>query len=408
MKKYRIAKFLFAFIIVVSIAATQSCTDENEYLKYAENGEILYTGKMDSVKVFSGRNRVLIEGNLSGDPKITSYKIYWADKSDSVVFSVSKVRDNDKISQIIENLPENIYNFEIRTMDSDGFSSVPVFATGKVYGDRYQNALINRPILESKAIDNVAILKFASVDATSGIFQSEIEYLNNNNELQTAIVPISQTDVILPDFKAGDTVKYRSAFKPDSTSLDVFYTNYQTFKPTPPLLLNNIMPFEISDNSGLRYSTAANWIHNAGALSHHGNTYGMVDSNGNNYFMNVVSGYGGEPDIINGLMYQTATIDPGTSIFKVQTTAGNFNLEDKVYALAALGNTLPNVVDVESSENTLAYKRITQAVGATQNYLYTMIFTVEEVTEVSVGLAITNDPGTQKYMPITEFLWEKQ
>ncbi len=54
-------KLIVLALLVVGLVIF-SCSDEDEYLKYVEGGEISYTGKIDSLKVYPGLNRVRIEG----------------------------------------------------------------------------------------------------------------------------------------------------------------------------------------------------------------------------------------------------------------------------------------------------------------------------------------------------------
>ena len=55
--------------------------DEYKYL-YLKDGIKSYTGKIDSVKVYSGHERVMIEGLFMSDPKVTGCMIYWNSKMD--------------------------------------------------------------------------------------------------------------------------------------------------------------------------------------------------------------------------------------------------------------------------------------------------------------------------------------
>ncbi|RYE17761.1 MAG: hypothetical protein EOP45_15215, partial [Sphingobacteriaceae bacterium] len=93
------------FLTLLLVTVIVSCSKSDEYKKYLENGETFYTGKLDSVKVYSGRNRVKIMGLLPADPKITRCKITWNDGKDSAVYPISKGVGVDSFSQII-NVPE--------------------------------------------------------------------------------------------------------------------------------------------------------------------------------------------------------------------------------------------------------------------------------------------------------------
>ena len=59
----------FAMAIIVLIHSCASSADD--YLKFTEGGAISYTGKIDSLKIFSGRDRIKIEGLIVWDPKVS-------------------------------------------------------------------------------------------------------------------------------------------------------------------------------------------------------------------------------------------------------------------------------------------------------------------------------------------------
>ena len=59
-----------AAFVTVSVAFV-SCSKWDDYKKYTAAGETVYSGKMDSVKIYSGNQRVQLMGLLSADPMIT-------------------------------------------------------------------------------------------------------------------------------------------------------------------------------------------------------------------------------------------------------------------------------------------------------------------------------------------------
>ena len=66
--------YLMSLLMLLGIT---SCTKMDEYLKYTDGKEILYTGIPDSIAMYSGYNRVVFRGVLASDPKIAKIKIYW-------------------------------------------------------------------------------------------------------------------------------------------------------------------------------------------------------------------------------------------------------------------------------------------------------------------------------------------
>jgi hypothetical protein len=231
-KKY----FLYSFVLLLAIAGIGSCTTMDEgYKDFIKNGEISYTGKIDSLHVFSGHNRVQVNGLFMADPKITECRIFWNNREDSLVIPVTRTQGVDALKVIIPNLTENIYNFEVRTYDKLGNKSIAVTSIGKVYGDRYQLSLINRPILSTTLVGPKLTINFATMDTSTGVYETDVTYTNTANVLTTVAVPYFSTDpknpinasVVIPDYKNG-SFSYRTLFKPDATCIDIFSSEVTT------------------------------------------------------------------------------------------------------------------------------------------------------------------------------------
>ncbi|MBA0882952.1 DUF4998 domain-containing protein [Flavobacterium undicola] len=223
---------LVTAFVVVLVLVIHSCTGADEYLKFTEGGEISYTGKIDSLKFFPGRNRVKIEGLIISDPKVNQLRVYWNSKKDSVVIPINRTAGIDVVSKIIENLPENIYNFEVKTFDAKGNSSISQNVTAQTYGARYQASLTNRKIIASTlSIKKSLTIDFATMDLTSGAYTTEVIYTDNSNVEKTVTVPVATSQVVIPNFKEGSKFKHRSLFLPTKTCIDIFYTDYVEVGP---------------------------------------------------------------------------------------------------------------------------------------------------------------------------------
>ncbi|EAQ49280.1 DUF4998 domain-containing protein [Leeuwenhoekiella blandensis] len=399
MKTYK--KQFFLLLCFVALAFT-ACSDEmEEYRKFTEGGEINYTEKLDSVEVFTGRERLYLRGILKADPKVTSFRVYWNNKADSVVVPVTRTKPVDTLGVYIDNLEENIYNLEVRTYDDELNSSIPVNVTAEVYGERYQNTLYNRPVISNVLIGTDLTVSYSSMDLTTGVLGTEIQYTSSNtSEMEELFVPIDSAMAFIEDFTSGSEYQYRTIFKPEPTSIDTFYTGYQAYIPEPkltdpPYLVNSTYPFEILEG-GSRWGTPAGWIHNEAALSHDG--YGALDGE----IFDLESGWG-QPDLINAKVYQTVILPAGTYAYSINIAELNYegadNNLDQGYFTVARGPQLPDVSEVETSSETLAYERVNRANGL--NRLLT--FSLEETTQVSIGVQTTNDQGAGRYLKINSF-----
>lgn len=226
MKKYNhhmkwIYRMIFLLLVIVS------CTEMDDYKQFVEGGEISYTGKIDSVIVFPGDGRVLVQGLFRSDPKVTNCRIYWNSMNDSIDVPVVRTNGTDTLRQVIH-LPENLYNFQIHTFDALGNKSVPVYAVGQSYGAAYKESINNRLILR-QMVDNQdkVTIVWRDIDKTLGPVATEVRYESTTGGTKTARFSIDATESILPsDYQQGTDMEYRSLYLPDTLAIDTFYTSY--------------------------------------------------------------------------------------------------------------------------------------------------------------------------------------
>lgn len=202
---------------------TYACSDMEEYKElYLKGGEISYTGKIDSVKVYSGHERVMIEGLFVSDPKVTGCIIYWNTKTDSLDVPINRTEGIDTLRQII-NLPENLYNFELYTYDQYGNRSVPVYASGESYGANFMSQLSNRALRgETVANSNGLTINFLPVDQTLGPIYTVVSYTDSNGREDTVHVDVNEESINIADYKYGTSFKYYTQYVPDTLCIDVF------------------------------------------------------------------------------------------------------------------------------------------------------------------------------------------
>jgi hypothetical protein len=396
---------LYVVILLGLILSVFSCTNADEYLKFTEGGPISYTGKIDSLKFFPGRDRVKVEGLIISDPKVSELRVYWNSKRDSAVVAINRTSGIDPVSKIIENLPENIYNFEVKTFDAKGNGSVSQYVTAQTYGTRYQASLVDRKIINSSLSSSLSLtIDFASMDLTTGAFATEIVYTDGSNVEHTVTVPVTQNQLVVPNYKIGSKFKQRSLFLPVKTAIDIFYTDFVSKDPQvidlTYLIKNNKRPFLTSSTDGGRWGILADWTTNAACKNHGG--YGGWDGGccGNPPgTINLESGWGA-PIITNGKIYQTITLDAGTYIFNAPLLASGSGLNsgyttaDYVYLAVAKGNILPDSSGgaLETNSATLGFKRIVNTMNSESAVI---TFTITQSEQITLGISTTQ--GDQRY-----------
>lgn len=213
---------ILLLIIVISVIACRKM--DQEYKEFTKGGEIIYTGKIDSLSIYPGRNRFKLAWALVSDQRITKCRVFWNEGEDSVTVPVTRTAGVDHIDVTIGDLEERTYTFEVYTYDDAGHRSVPVDTLGNVYGDAYQATLFNRPV------KRVSFKKDSSSVIWSGANSSnvrvELSYLDTLDAERSYFVPKSDTLIKLPAFKQGRTFRYRTVYLPHPNSLDTFYSAY--------------------------------------------------------------------------------------------------------------------------------------------------------------------------------------
>lgn len=222
-----IAKHIMGILALCFFAASCSKMDHT-YKELIKDGETKYLGISDSVKAFSGRNRVLLTWILPSDPDIAKTKVYWNNKKDSVVLNYPSLIMEKNISLPIDNLAEGLYSFEIYNSDNKGHSSIKSTVSTRAYGEEYLSSLYQRPIKTAESF--FADAKVVWAGANSESFGSEVKYVDINGIERVIFVPPNEEVTILPGVKMDESFTFRSIYMPDKMSIDKFYTPYETMK----------------------------------------------------------------------------------------------------------------------------------------------------------------------------------
>ena len=387
MKKLRNSfVYILSLLLVVLVAA---CKKMDDYKKYIEDNPVItYTGKVDSVKIYPGENRVLITGLLVSDPKIVEARIYWNSQEDSVVIPIIRNSGVDTLKAYINNLNDAVYNFEIVTFDHLGNKSVRVYAIGRAYGENYRLSLLNRPALEANTDgEGVTTVSFSNLDANSGALSTELKYSTELAGEASVSIPLSSTSIQLPeDYKVGTPLNYRTKYLPDTLAIDTFYTDYNQINVkryvTDIYLANTSYPFATSACSGSRWCTPSAWITNAAVrnFTTNGVSYGGVDAN-QSHRLSMEAGWSTTlVSITNGKIYQSPVLPAGE--YELQVTVNSVGSTGAFYIAAALGSTLPDISNF--STDALAYVSFTGKSGVSS-----IKFTLTEEQQVSLGFVGT-------------------
>ncbi len=382
MKRKLLTTIKAVFALMCAGGMLSSCTKWDEFKKYTEEGEIVYSGKLDSVKIFSGNERIKIRALLSADPKIVKARIFWNNMTDSVEvpIDVSKGR----IFEYILPMPEGLKSFTLYTYNTEGNKSVPVSATGTALGSRYQNSIANRVVTNAATVTTTTI-NWVTADISTNPLFTELKYESTTGQ-KTVKVPVSEDVTVITDLaSSAKTFTYRTAYLP-SNSIDTFYTSQKTtgiFKEVTSEYLKNFKKPMTTIVKGDRWGTPTDWITNAAARNFrnsNGEYYGGVDYWFGGPFLAMEAGWSGDnmATVTNGKIYQSPTLPAGTYTLEMDipdcTNGADF------YTVAAEGDEIPNIENIASS---LAYAK-TSSIGT-----HKITFTIATAKKVSLGFVGT-------------------
>ena len=208
------------FLLVIGIIiGFMSCRDQDEiYKKYLVPNGLTYPEQVKYFLVRPGNERIEFLWLRGIDPKVVKAKIFWNNYTDSTEIAIPP--NQEVISAIINNIPENTYSFMIHTYDAEGNISIPVEVIGRVYGPVYQSTLTNRVLMGSLYDGLDLILNwYVAEDTEVGI---SINYTDITGNQRVMMVDPSEMETTVPNFDPAYPLFYSTVFSPDSLAIDVF------------------------------------------------------------------------------------------------------------------------------------------------------------------------------------------
>jgi hypothetical protein len=197
------------------------CEDVNDLHKpFIENGEIIYSVKVDSVASFPGRNRILIKAGFNSAPHIKKVRITWDDGEASQEWDVQGSNDTVYYDFTITDLEEKSYIFSLYSIDEAGNRSIKTDAFASVYGDKYEATLKNRFIKEIKLNRDSAVIYW--LDPQLGVVYSDLDYYDNDGNMHTVRVSKDTAQIVLKNCDYLVDLTYQTAYLPEPTAIDTF------------------------------------------------------------------------------------------------------------------------------------------------------------------------------------------
>ena len=231
MKKHKIHTFIMGLI---GLGMCYSCTDINHlHEPYLERGEQIYLGKIDSVHMYAGKNRIEA-GIWFSDIRAKNLVVKYNGGVDSVCIPLERDPERPlRSDSILIKVPDvnegTAVTFRFIIYDANmKYKSLPVEALCSAYGDNYQESILNRRLISHTYQNGTLTTNWLRTGSVQ-IVNTEIYYtLANGEESMIKLLP-NETSSTLKGVKSGTQVRYRSVYRPESTTIDLFYTKYDEF-----------------------------------------------------------------------------------------------------------------------------------------------------------------------------------
>lgn len=239
-------------LLTVFVLLAWGCEKMNDrHDKYLLEGEIVYIGKVDSVKAFPGDERIVFRYWL-GDPRAKTLDITWSNGKEKLTIPVAPHEAADSFEvQIGKNekvLLEGNYTFKWVSSDGIGHSSIVFEKNANTYGARYRETITDHIVVDAQAVDDNVVITWGAntSDQETGI---SLQYKNRDGETILAHHAVDELlrPMTLANVDFSQRPQYQTKFLPVPEAIDTFYTDMAAipFSATVNVALNK--PVTASD-----------------------------------------------------------------------------------------------------------------------------------------------------------------
>lgn len=173
----------------------------------------------------SGKSRIKLTWKQPvASVNVTKYRVFWNNNKDSLELPAPVQTENATIT--INNLAEGNYSFFVYAYNNKGNKSQGVAVAGKVYGNQYEALLVNRPVdqITHTVLNGAAIVNWK--EAVTGAVLTEVTFTDGQEVTHKVKVLPRAVSTTLTAFKTGSSFSFRTAYLPESSAIDTFYTAY--------------------------------------------------------------------------------------------------------------------------------------------------------------------------------------
>lgn len=198
-------------IFFVGVLLSNACSDITDRQRdYLNTGEGIYVGKMDSVIVQGGKDRVVIQAKNTYLRTAVKCIVKWEDMegvAQEKEFNLKDFQDGDYTRFTIDPLPEGDYHFYLYTVDDSGNKSIVVETSGSSYGTKYIRTQPKLTIIDLFVNDEGgAEVTFSQ---SKMAVKYKLSYKDADGEEQTVEIKDIADKLVIPNWENEDNSPFK-------------------------------------------------------------------------------------------------------------------------------------------------------------------------------------------------------
>ncbi|MFZ4863454.1 DUF4998 domain-containing protein [Sphingobacterium sp. Mn56C] len=261
------------------------CTKmDHHYKDFLVGGEKTYVGRVDSIKVYPGDNRIKLSWKVNPDPAVNRVQIFWSKEGvdDSITVTLDRSNNVDTAEITLANLSEGDYVFNFYTFDNHGNKSVKMEKAGKVYGERYRQYIIPTSYANAALREGALQIEWIANTDTTAI-GNKVFFTDIKGVQKEYFAPAKELKSIIPEVDPTHMVNYKTVYEPSPRAIDRFYTYELPIKVliTSPNLLRSDAWHNWVFTPGINITAINNGFLFSGGTNGHAGIYQAVDIEAN-------------------------------------------------------------------------------------------------------------------------------
>ena len=181
-KKNIIENLVKAFLACILLVISFSCEDMDSIHEEYLQGETIYAGKLDTLKIRPGYYRAQLEGQTQFLGSSNQVIVEYEDQVDIYSLEAGTIQDGI-YSLILPNLDEKSYEFSITTQDPIGNLSVSQVVAGSVVGDIFVSDQDPREVEGFSFQSDGDYVNFYGNAESEYVIYTLIDYENEDDEI---------------------------------------------------------------------------------------------------------------------------------------------------------------------------------------------------------------------------------